>query len=73
MNDFVNLFCDLLDDTDKSLISGITRFKELDEWSSIVALSLIASVDENYGIALGTEDIQNADTLEDLYSVIKTK
>ena len=73
MNDFVNLFCDLLDDTDKSLISETTRFKELDEWSSIVALSLIASVDESYGIALGTEDIQNADTLEDLYSVIKAK
>lgn len=73
MNDFVKNFCDILDDTDISTINGGTKFKEIEEWSSIIALSLIAMVDENYDITLGTDDIRNAETLQDLYDVIQKK
>ena len=35
MEKFVNCFFELLDDTDKSLITSDTVFKELEEWTSI--------------------------------------
>lgn len=73
MNDFVKSFCDLLDDTDNATVNSETKFKELDEWSSLLALSLIAMVDENYNVTLGAEDIRNANTLSELYSVIQNK
>lgn len=73
MNDFVKSFCDLLDDTDIATVTSETKFKELDEWSSLLALSLIAMVDENYNVTLGAEDIRNANTLGELYSVIQNK
>lgn len=73
MEDFVKNFCDILDDTDIEALNGETKFKELDEWSSLVALSLIAMIDENYDVTVGSEDIRNANTLTDLYEMVKSK
>ena len=73
MEKFVNCFFELLDDTDKSLITSDTVFKELEEWTSILALSLIAMVDEVYDVTLDTDDIRGANTLEDLYRAIQQK
>lgn len=73
MEKFVNCFFELLDDTDKSLITSDTVSKELEEWTSILALSLIAMVDEVYDVTLDTDDIRDANTLEDLYRAIQQK
>ena len=73
MEKFVHCFFELLDDTDKSLITSDTVFKELEEWTSILALSLIAMVDEVYDVTLDTDDIRDANTLEDLYRAIQQK
>ena len=73
MNDFLNNFWNLLDETGQELVVADTEFKELEEWSSIVALSLIAMVDEEYDVTLETDDIKNASTLEDLYNTIQSK
>ena len=73
MEKFVNCFFELLDDTDKSLITSDTVFKELEEWTSILALSLIAMVDEIYDVTLDTDDIRDANTLEYLYRAIQQK
>ena len=73
MEKFVNCFFELLDDTDKSLITSDTVFKELEEWTSILALSLTAMVDEVYDVTLDTDDIRDANTLEDLYRAIQQK
>lgn len=73
MKEFIDYFCELLEDTDPAEISATTEFKNLEEWSSLMALSLIAMADENYNVTLGAEDIRNAKTLDDLYKVIKSK
>ncbi|WP_417186450.1 acyl carrier protein [Bacteroides sp.] len=50
-----------------------TKFRELDEWSSLIALSVIAMVDEVYGITINGEDIRNSQTIGDLFNRIKNK
>ena len=45
LNEFIENFAEQFDDTDASEIKADTVFKELDEWSSLVALSVIAMVD----------------------------
>jgi acyl carrier protein len=52
MNDFVALFAEQFDDTDASLFTADTKFKDLDEWSSLIALSVISMVDEEYDVTL---------------------
>lgn len=70
---FIEKFAEQFDDTDASEIKAETEFKELDEWSSLIALSVIAMVDEEYEVTLKGEDIRNSKTVEDLFNTVKTK
>ena len=67
LNDFIEKFAEQFDDTDASEIKAETVFKELDEWSSLMALSIIAMVDEEYDVQLKGDDIRNSNTVEDLF------
>lgn len=73
INEFVKNFACQFDETDASVFEPTTEFKELDEWSSLIALSLIAMVDEEYDVTLKGEDIKNAKTIEDLFKVVEAK
>jgi acyl carrier protein len=70
---FIENFVSQFDDTDASAFQAGTVFKELEEWSSIIALSVIAMVDEEYNITLKGDDIRQASTIEDLFNIIKIK
>lgn len=73
LKDFLENFANQFDDTDASEIKAETIFKELDEWSSLIALSVIAMVDEEYDITIKGEDIRNSNTVEDLFNATKAK
>lgn len=73
LKDFVENFANQFDDTDASEIKAETVFKELDEWSSLIALSVIAMVDEEYDIAIKGDDIRSSNTVEDLFNAVKAK
>lgn len=70
---FVENFADQFDDTDPSEITAATAFHDLEEWSSLTALSIIAMVDEEYDVTLKGDDIRNAVTVEDLYNTVASK
>lgn len=73
LNDFIENFAAQFDDTDASEIKAETVFKELDEWSSLIALSVIAMADEEYEVTLKGEDIRTSNTVEDLFNLIKSR
>ncbi len=73
LSDFVEKFAEQFDDTDASEIKAETIFRELEEWSSLIALSIIAMVDEEYDITIKGDDIRNSNTVEDLYNAVKSK
>lgn len=73
LKDFIVNFANQFDDTAPSEIKAETVFKELDEWSSLIALSVIAMIDEEYDIAIKGDDIRNSDTVEDLFNAVKAK
>lgn len=73
LKDFIENFANQFDDTDVNEIKAETIFKELDEWSSLIALSVIAMVDEEYGVTIKGEDIRNSNTVEDLFNAVKAK
>jgi acyl carrier protein len=70
---FLNHFADMLDDTDAALIKENTIFRDLDEWDSLTALSLIAMADEEYSIKLTGDDIKKSITINDLFETVKSK
>lgn len=73
IKDFIESFADQFDDTEASELNAETKYKELDEWSSLVALSVIAMVDEEYDVAIKGDDIRNSETIQDLFEIVKTK
>ena len=73
LNEFVENFAEQFDDTDASEIKAETVFKELEEWSSLIALSVIAMIDEEYDVVVKGDDIRNSNTIEDLFNVVKSK
>lgn len=73
LNDFIQKFAEQFDETDANVFTPETVFKELDEWSSLMALNIIAMVDEEYDVAIKGEDIRNNKTIEDLFNDVKAK
>ena len=73
IKDFIENFASQFDDTDASEFKAETVFKELEEWSSLIALSVIAMVDEEYDITIKGDDIRNSKTIEDLFNIVKSR
>lgn len=69
-NRFLKLFCEQFDEINIDNVSLNTRFKELDGWNSLVALSVIAMIDEEYDVQLKGNDISSSTTLNDLLSKV---
>lgn len=70
---FLQNFADLLDDSDTTLIKQETVFRDLEEWDSLTALSLIAMADEEYSVKLTGDEIKSSNTLSDIFEIIKNK
>ncbi|MEN9522337.1 MAG: hypothetical protein RL065_714 [Bacteroidota bacterium] len=70
INSFVANFAGIFDDTDSSLITATTKFRDLEEWNSLVALSLISMVDDEYDVKLKGEDIRSSNTVEEIYNKV---
>lgn len=73
IKDFVANFADQFDNTDISVFTPKTVFHELDEYSSLIALSIIAMVDEEYGVSLSGNEMHSAVTIQDLFNIVKSK
>jgi len=73
LDEFVELFAEQFDETDASEITPKTEFHDLDEYSSLIALSIIAMVDEEFDVQLKGDDMRGAVTVEDLYNIVKSK
>jgi acyl carrier protein len=70
---FLQNFADMLDDTDATLITAETIFRDLDEWDSLTALSLIAMVDDEYSVKLTGDDIKTSLIISDLFDRVGSK
>ena len=73
IQEFIENFAAQFDDTDEALFTAETKFKELDEWSSLTALSIIAMVDDEYDVIIKGNDITNSDTIQDLFNIVVKK
>ena len=73
LKDFVENFASQFEETDASVFTPETCFHELEEWDSLMALSIIAMVYEIYKVTLRGDDIRNAVSVEDLFKTVQAK
>lgn len=70
---FVALFAEQFDDTPADIFTASTDYKSLDEWGSLVALSVISMVDEEFGKRITGAEIRKCTTIEELYNLVLSK
>lgn len=63
---FINLFAETIE-VESSGLTLETKFRELEEWSSISIMLLIAMFDSEFNKEISTEDIKQCNTINDLY------
>lgn len=73
IKEFIQNFAEQFDDTEASVFTPETVFHDLDEYSSLIALSIIAMVDEEYGVTLKGADMSAAVTIQDLFNTVQAK
>jgi acyl carrier protein len=69
----INQIEDEFEDMPKGLINSQTSFRDIDGWSSMHALILIALIDNHYDILLTGAELKNAQTIQDIFDIIKSK
>lgn len=72
LQDFIAKFAEQFDDTDVSEINADAEFKELEEWSSLIALSVIAFVKMEYGKSVTGAQIRSCNTVKDLFELVSS-
>jgi len=72
IQEFINKFEDVFDDTEVSTLKPETNFRELDEWSSMTALATMAMVSDEYDVELTADEMRNNSTFIDLFNVVKS-
>lgn len=73
LNEFVAHFAEQFEETEASVFTPELKFRELEEWSSMMGLAIIAMVDDEYDVALKGADMKAANTIAELYDIVKSK
>lgn len=50
-----------------------SKFRDVLDWSSVNALTVIALVDCEYDVILTAEDFMKSETIQDIFSIIQSK
>lgn len=62
-----------LDDLEPGTLSPNVYYRDLESWSSMYALIIIAYVDAEFDVTLTGEDLRKCNTISDLYLLIKSR
>ena len=73
LDEFVKAFAAEFDDTPAEQFTPDTNYRELDEWGSLVALSIISMVDDEFDKRLTGADLRKCTTVGELFNLVESK
>ena len=73
LKEFIENFADQFDETDPQEINADTEFHELDEWSSLSGMGVIAMAKTEYGKTITGKDLRECKTVEDVFTLLACK
>jgi acyl carrier protein len=73
LNDFVKNFALQFEDTDPELITEDTVFQELDEWSSLTVMAIVAFIKTQYKQSVTNKEIRSCETVKELFDLVNSK
>lgn len=73
LDEFVACFAEQFDDTPAENFTPDGNFRDNEEWSSLVGLSIISMVDDEFDKTITGADLRSCKTIRALYDLIQTK
>lgn len=73
MEEFIKNFAEQFDDTDLAVFTAETKFRDLEEWSSLIGLAVMNMIAKKYGVKITPAELRAADTIAELYHLIQNK
>jgi acyl carrier protein len=73
IQEFIENFVTQFDEIDITEISAKTKFRDIEEWSSLMAFAIIAMIDEKYNVKIKGNDIRNSQTIGDLFNIVQSR
>lgn len=67
---FLNFVKDILEINDREIFLT-DNFREYEEWDSLANLSLVAMLDDEYGVVIDTQRFKQISTLQELFDEIQ--
>ena len=72
IKEFVQNFAEQFDETDAAVFTPELAFRELEEWSSFLALGIMAMIKSEYDVAITADEMRGANTIKELYETVQT-
>lgn len=61
------------DELEPGTLKPDTDFRDLDDWSSMHALIIIALIETEYDVSITGEDLSSIKTVAELYEIVKSR
>lgn len=71
IEEFVKAFAAEFEETDPAEITAETSFKDMGEWSSLTAMSLIAMIKMKYNVSVSGLDVNKCTTVADVFALVE--
>lgn len=71
MKEFISNFAEQFDETEASVFTPETKFREIEEWSSFLALAIMAMIKSEYDVAITADEMRNANTIQELFDTVQ--
>lgn len=72
LDEFIQKFAEQFDDTEADEFTPDCVYKDLDEWSSLSAMGIIAFIKTDCGKSITAREIRSCETIEDLYNHVQS-
>lgn len=69
IKEFIEKFAEAIEIENVEALTADTKFRDLEEWSSLSVMLLIAFYDEEFEKELTQAHIRNSKTIQDLYNI----
>lgn len=69
IKEFIEKFAEQIEVEDVENLKPETEFRDLDEWSSLAVMMIIAFYDDEFDKQIGESAINGCKTIEDLYKL----
>lgn len=73
LKDFIEKFAEQFDDVDVNTLNAETKFREMDSYTSLVALMIITMIDEEYNVTVTGDDMKKQVTIGDLFNLVASR